>query len=220
MTLIQDPEFMEAVYKILVSIVIGSALGFEREMRRKAAGIRTITLLCVGSTLFTILSMQIGHPNSMDRVASNILTGVGFIGAGVIFKGEFSIDGITTATTIWIAAALGMAIGMDRFWLAGVTLALALLALTLLSYVEIWIARIRDRKYYTLLYKMEECNEGIIEEVFKSHRLQFKKIVAFRKDDVVEDKYEVTGSKENMLAMNQILLRLKTIQSFTVQSNA
>src|SRR5690242_15513119 len=98
--------------KVLIALLVGGLLGLEREYRHKAAGMRTLTLICLGSTLFTMLSAELGYPSSPDRVASNILTGVGFIGAGVIFKGDYTIDGITTAATIWIASALGIAIGM------------------------------------------------------------------------------------------------------------
>src|SRR5687767_13586231 len=96
--------------KILVSFFIGMMLGIEREFNNKSAGLRTIILITVGSTLFTIFSMHIGYRYAPERIASNIVMGVGFIGAGVIFKGNAGISGITTATTIWLSAALGMGI--------------------------------------------------------------------------------------------------------------
>src|SRR5262245_66333390 len=92
-------------WRILISFCIGTAIGIEREYRSKAAGLRTMIMICLGSTIFTELSMVIG--GTSDRIASNIITGIGFLGAGVIFKDGLSITGITTATTIWITAALG-----------------------------------------------------------------------------------------------------------------
>ncbi|WP_198405675.1 MgtC/SapB family protein [Chitinophaga caeni] len=214
-----DPLLIESVYKILFSLLTGAILGFERELRRKPAGIRTITLLCAGSALFTILSIQIGYPGNMDRVASNILTGVGFIGAGVIFKGEFSIDGITTATTIWIAAALGMAIGMDKYWLAGITLTSALVVLRVLQYVEDWITRTRERKMYTVMYKNEDMTEADILAIFQQFHLQHKKVATMRKESIVEEKYEISGPIKNMEAMNRSLMVNPLIHSFIVQVN-
>ena len=101
----------EDITKLLLAVVVGGIIGAEREVRSRAAGFRTIILICVGSTLFTMISMKIGGAANPDRIASNIITGIGFIGAGVIFHGQGHVSGITTAATIWIAAALGMSIG-------------------------------------------------------------------------------------------------------------
>ena len=103
----------ETALQLLFSFIIGTAIGIEREYRSKAAGLRTMIMICLGSTIFTELSMVIGN-GSEDRIASNIITGIGFLGAGVIFKDGLSISGITTATTIWITAALGMAVGAGQ----------------------------------------------------------------------------------------------------------
>jgi putative Mg2+ transporter-C (MgtC) family protein len=91
-----DEEF---AWRILISFLIGTAIGFEREYRSKAAGLRTMIMICLGSTMFTELSMIIS-PSSPDRIASTILTGIGFLGAGVIFKDGLNVTGLTTATTI------------------------------------------------------------------------------------------------------------------------
>lgn len=140
------------ILKVVVSCLAGALLGLEREFHHKAAGMRTLTLICVGSTLFTILSVEIGFPNSPDRVASNILTGVGFIGAGVIFKGAYSIDGITTAATIWIAAALGIAVGMSHYVLVAIALILVLMILQGLKLVEKKISGLSQKKVICISY--------------------------------------------------------------------
>src|SRR3954464_9304347 len=97
----------EDLLLIFLSIVVGLIVGAEREYKSKSAGLRTLMLVCVGSCTFTILSIKIGtaHP---DRLAANIITGIGFLGAGAIFKDENKINGVTTACTIWITASLGM----------------------------------------------------------------------------------------------------------------
>src|ERR1700760_4848757 len=96
----------ELIIRLFLSLLFGAVIGFEREYRSKAAGFRTITMITVGSTLFTINSYMLGAPGNPDRIASNIITGIGFIGAGVIFKDGFSVSGLTTASTIWASAAI------------------------------------------------------------------------------------------------------------------
>ncbi len=81
----------EIIWKIILSIIIGGLIGAEREYRSKSAGFRTLTLICVGATLFTVFSQLIGAPGNPDRIASNIVTGIGFVGAGVIFKSDFGV---------------------------------------------------------------------------------------------------------------------------------
>src|SRR4051812_40951933 len=100
----------EDIVKLLLAIVLGSIIGAEREYRTKSAGFRTIILVCVGSALFTIFSIRIGVGNP-DRIAANIITGIGFLGAGAIFRNKDHVTGITTATTIWMVAAIGMGVG-------------------------------------------------------------------------------------------------------------
>lgn len=106
--------------KATCALAAGLILGFERELKDKAAGLRTITLICLGCTLFTILSYKMGMGKTEDatRIASYVVSGIGFLGAGVIFKDAFSINGLTTASIIWLAAAIGMSIGFGQFFLA------------------------------------------------------------------------------------------------------
>ena len=105
----------EVALKLLTAVLVGGLIGIEREYSSKAAGFRSITLICIGSTLFTILSQHLGSNGNADRIAANIITGIGFIGAGVVFKDGFSVTGITTASSIWATAALGMAIGSGDY---------------------------------------------------------------------------------------------------------
>jgi putative Mg2+ transporter-C (MgtC) family protein len=124
---------------LLVALIFGAIIGAEREYKSKAAGFRTVILIMVGSTLFTIVSQLIGGD---DRVASNIVTGIGFLGAGSIFREGVNVKGMTTATTIWIAAAIGMTIGLGKFSLAFGSLVIVMLVL--LSFT--WIQRLIEKK--------------------------------------------------------------------------
>jgi putative Mg2+ transporter-C (MgtC) family protein len=119
----------------LVSIVLaaflGAGIGLERELSGKAAGLRTNLLICLGASVFTIISreMATGAEGSLTRIAAQIVTGVGFLGAGAIIQDRRGVHGLTTAATIWLVASIGMACGGQFYILAIVASAIAVLAL-------------------------------------------------------------------------------------------
>lgn len=116
------------LYKALLAVAAGIILGMERELKDKAAGLKTITVICLGSALFTILSYKLGADDGEStRIASYIVSGIGFIGAGVIFKDRLEVSGLTTAGIIWLSAAVGMAIGFGKFFIAATFIAAALI---------------------------------------------------------------------------------------------
>lgn len=119
---------------MIVSIICGGIIGFEREYRSKSAGFRTIILISLGSTIFTIVSVHgIGAD---DRISANIITGIGFIGAGVIFKDRISVRGLTTAAVIWTSAAIGMTAGIGYHALAFALTLTTLAVLLMVTSVE------------------------------------------------------------------------------------
>jgi putative Mg2+ transporter-C (MgtC) family protein len=126
-------------YRLLWASFLGAVIGLERSVRRRPAGMRTSVCVTVASALFTILSVQIargtGDP-STTRIASNIVQGIGFLGAGVILRERGSVVGLTTAAAVFGEASIGMAAGGGFFTVAGVAAALILFALVLLIYVE------------------------------------------------------------------------------------
>jgi len=111
---------MENIIKVILSIALGGIIGLEREIQDKPAGFRTNILICLGATLFTILSEAIGVHYRTDpgRIAAQIVTGVGFLGAGAILRDGMKITGLTTAATIWLVAAVGMAVGYGYYQLS------------------------------------------------------------------------------------------------------
>lgn len=126
--------YLEDVFKFLLAIVFGGLIGLEREIKGKPAGFRTNILICLGSTLYTILSIKIsGDPG---RIAAQVVTGIGFIGAGTIIQSKGTITGLTTAATIFVVASIGLALGSNQITLATIFTALVLTVLTLLSNVE------------------------------------------------------------------------------------
>jgi putative Mg2+ transporter-C (MgtC) family protein len=106
---------LEIIGRLALAALFGGLIGLERELRGYPAGIRTLALVTMGSLLFTDVSQLLGGD---DRVAAGIVTGIGFLGAGVIFREGYTVRGITTAATIWSAAAIGMAIGRELYLVA------------------------------------------------------------------------------------------------------
>ncbi|GGH01992.1 magnesium transporter [Parapedobacter pyrenivorans] len=122
------------ILKAVSALVAGILLGYERESKDKSAGLKTITIITVGSALFAILSQNYSGKGDSFSIAAGIISGIGFLGAGVIFKEGFTIYGLTTAGIIWVSAAIGMAIGFGEFYIAGlflfVTMAIVFLTQT------------------------------------------------------------------------------------------
>jgi putative Mg2+ transporter-C (MgtC) family protein len=121
----------EDLLSIIFAVIFGAVIGIEREFHGKAAGLRTNILICLGAAVFTIISEQMtaGTEGSVTRIAAQIVTGVGFLGAGAIIQDRGGVHGLTTAATIWLVASIGMACGARFYQLAVITTLLAILVL-------------------------------------------------------------------------------------------
>jgi putative Mg2+ transporter-C (MgtC) family protein len=124
---------IEMVLRLLLAAALGALIGYQRERAKKAAGVRTHTLICTGAALFTAASMYgFGIGADPARIAAGIVAGIGFIGAGVIFHRQGGIvEGLTTAATIWAVAAIGLAVGAGLYIISAVTTAIVLAILLL-----------------------------------------------------------------------------------------
>lgn len=146
---------IDMVVRLAVAAVAGMAIGIEREMREQAAGLRTHMLVAVGSCLFTLVSVygfvvfDPGTRTDPSRVAAQIVTGIGFLGAGAIIREGINVRGLTTAASLWIVAAIGTAVGLGMYWATGVTV--------LITIISLWALRpFRER----LRERAEEPGEG------------------------------------------------------------
>ncbi|HOG77970.1 MAG: MgtC/SapB family protein [Anaerolineaceae bacterium] len=128
----------EMLLRLTVSMVLGGAIGFERERDSQPAGLRTHMILVMGSCLAMILSINIGAENGTDpaRMAAQVISGIGFLGAGAILRSGFNVKGLTTATTVWTTAIIGLAVGYGYYWVGAFTTVLVLVVLTLVSIFE------------------------------------------------------------------------------------
>lgn len=120
------------ILQLLISVMLGAVLGWERERHGRSAGLRTHMLLCLGSTLFTIISVSFTRSGSdPTRIAAQIVSGIGFIGAGAILRQGSEVKGLTSATSLWTAAAIGMAVGVGGEFIGVAILATAIAFVTL-----------------------------------------------------------------------------------------
>ena len=144
---------LELIERIALAAFLGGLLGLEREWRNKSAGLRTNILIALGSAMFTLMSIQLarGSPADQTRIAAQIVTGIGFLGAGAIMRTGMDIQGLTTAATIWVNASIGIAVGGGAYRVAIISTAVTLVALVLLDPMERIIARRRPPETQTLV---------------------------------------------------------------------
>ena len=198
------------VYKALMAVAAGLILGLERELKDKAAGLKTITIITLGATLFSIISYKVGGADKGTNIAAYIVSGVGFLGAGVIFKDGFTVSGLTTAGIIWIAAAIGTSIGFGEFYMAIIFLVACLLVILVTPLInKLFVSKKQTRQ---LRFEIDRNNIAIKETIFKT--LQQQNI------GVEEKKIEL---KQNSLIIS-IELVLKDshaawLQNYLLQNN-
>lgn len=186
----------EMVVRLLLAALWGGIVGAEREYRSKAAGLRTMIMISVGACFFTMMSAAIGHSGSPDRIASNIVTGVGFLGAGVIFRGDSRVNGITTSAAIWAVAAIGMGIGAGYYLAAGSASILVILVLSTLPYLENKIYLLNQTKEYAIQTPFEDEQVLRYTHKLEALKLKFKIVRQQRIGDVQIVTWHVSGKAQ------------------------
>lgn len=209
-------ELWQFFLPVLVAAFVGGLIGIEREYRDKSAGFRTMILIAVGSALFMIMAQIIGDPQKeTGRIAAAIVTGVGFLGAGVIIKDGATIGGITTAATIWLVASLGMAAGAGEFPLVGAVTLLALIVLWLLPPFEHWLDRLHEFIEVKVTVKNTDAAEDDILDIFDECGVKIVHIRRSRLDKAERTIYvkaKMTPAKRQ--ALSEILVAEKGVIAF------
>ncbi|WP_313992826.1 MgtC/SapB family protein [uncultured Selenomonas sp.] len=135
----------EICLRLVLSCIMGGIIGYERQMRHKSAGLRTNMLVALGSCLIMLLSQSLydnveGKTNADPaRLAAQVVSGIGFLGAGAIMKEGLTVTGLTTAATLWVVAGVGIAVGAGFYFAAGVTTGVVFLILWNLSHLDAWV---------------------------------------------------------------------------------
>ncbi len=164
--------YAEDLLKIILAILAGGAIGLEREFRDKAAGFRTLIFISVGAALYTIFSIRIGSGGDPGRIAAALVTGVGFLGAGVIMKDGARVIGLTTAATIWFIAALGMGFGAGEYALTLAMTAIGLVVLWIFPAIEHRIDNIREEREYEIVFTFLPEKMAALDALFHAHQLR------------------------------------------------
>ena len=205
--------YPEEILKIGLAVLVGGLIGAEREFRYKAAGFRTIILICLGATLFTIISVRM-DPYNNSRITANIITGIGFLGAGAIMRGDGRIAGLTTATTIWISAALGMGIGAGEYVIVAVSTLTILVVLLIFPLLERVISSIRETRAYRVALPRKSPNLGAVERALRECSLHVYERRQMKTKDYVVYSLRTYGRPRNHELFVRKMLRDPEIREF------
>lgn len=207
------PFTEESLLRLLYVVIVGGLIGAEREYHSKNAGFRTMILICLGSFLFTTVSKEISGL-SPDRIASNIVTGIGFLGAGVIYKTDNRVNGITTAATIWAVAALGMGIADGLYYLVGACTVIVLAALLLLTLLERLIDKINQSHTYKIVSPYREDLLKEYEQHFRECKLKYKRIKRTKNGENITGIWVVHGPEKNHNEFTKRMLHHPSVKEF------
>ncbi len=195
--------------RMLLAAVLGGCIGLERELAGKPAGLRTNLLICVGAALFTELSIQLAvvhnaqltdvgrmAPADPGRIAAQIVTGIGFLGAGTILQSRGSIIGLTTAATIWVVAAIGMATGAQAYGVAIISTILVTIVLGLLGRLEESLTWRIGRKHYIVAMDADPETLRSVEALIVKAGLTIRTAAVERQPGRYEVQYDLQGARK------------------------
>jgi putative Mg2+ transporter-C (MgtC) family protein len=204
----------EDLIKIGVAVVVGGIIGAERERHKKAVGLRTLILISIGSAIFTIISIRIstnfgGEPS---RIAANIVSGIGFLGAGVILEERGRITGLTTAATTWLVAALGMAAGAGEYVLAGISTVVAVLVLMPLTRIEDFLEISNVQRIYEITTDVSWNKYKDLRDMFRDHKMVINSYKQEKREKLMVITFDVLGPMKKHDKIVQKLLSDKEIR--------
>lgn len=207
--------FTENLIKLGIAILVGGIIGAEREFRDKAAGFRTLILITVGSTLFTIFSASMDPGFTRTRIAANIVTGIGFLGAGAIIREHGRIGGLTTAATIWLSAALGMGIGAGEINFVLIATFAILVILLVFPRLEIWIDHIRESRTYRITVATSSVQAiDAIHQALESYGLQVYEHHQSKIGPTIVGTWHTIGAPKNHEKFVSTMLKDTQIEEF------
>jgi putative Mg2+ transporter-C (MgtC) family protein len=202
------------ILKLLLAIVLGGVIGVERQTREKPAGFRTNILICISSATMMILAQFFSSSGevgaSSSRVAAGVITGVGFLGAGTIIQSRGAIHGLTTASTIWAVAGLGLIIGGGYYVPAVIFTGLIVLTLVLFRRIEESFLRRAHRTYHLRIAARGDALEGLRKAAIET-RLRIENLHLKKDDDSVSLSFTVSGPEDREQHLHAALKELGEI---------
>ena len=203
----------EDLIKLIAAVIIGGVIGAERERHNKAAGLRTMILICMGSALFTIFSINMAGPEfEPTRIAAQIVSGIGFLGAGVILREGGRITGLTTAATIWLSAALGMGIGNGQYVLVTTAALVITIVLWIFPKFEERLSIPAEVRTYAITCHNSWNKFKQLKGLFKEYQLVINSYKQAKRGSDMVCTFEVYGSTKKHDRVVQKLLADKEVK--------
>ncbi|WP_286170036.1 MgtC/SapB family protein [Halocella sp. SP3-1] len=214
----------DVLINLILALVLSGLIGFERERHERPAGLRTHILVGVGATIIMMVSLsmhKIHSENDAGRIAAQVVSGVGFLGAGTIIKEGFSVKGLTTAASLWATAAIGLAIGANYYFLAIITTLVVIVTLYLLNSFDF---NISAKKYIILKCKVYANNDVLcnINEILQEHGARIEEMNVERSSEkkqelVIEFNLKISSKDKLITACNK-LLQLESVLEVNINS--
>ncbi len=189
--------FAQDLLSLFVALALGAAIGLERELSDKAAGLRTNILICLGSCLFAILSRNLAASMGTDitRIAAQIVSGIGFLGAGAIMREGEHVTGLTTAATIWVVAAIGVTVGFGLYSLGAATAVITLVVQAVFPHLDTMIDELRQRHTFRIASDLDDDGLEQIKTIFRNAEVKVLRRKLMKKSGLYYSEWYVSGPR-------------------------
>jgi putative Mg2+ transporter-C (MgtC) family protein len=213
-------ETIEVILKLVLAIALGGLIGLEREASQKPAGFRTNILVCVGSAMMMTMAALLvqakgGTADTLVRMAAGVITGVGFLGAGTIFQARGTVAGLTTASTLWLVAGLGLVIGAGYYLPALVFTALTITTLLLFRKIEASYLR-KSQFHYHMKAKARPYILSSLRKLALHHGVRLERLTMKQEGQSYLLAFSFSASEEKEQEFNQGLLELADIEELKI----
>ncbi len=210
-------SFDQDLLSLFVALTLGAFIGLERELSDKAAGLRTNILICVGSCLFAILSRTLATAAGTDvtRIAAQIVSGIGFLGAGAIMRDGEQVTGLTTAATIWVVAAIGVTVGFGFYALAAVTAVMTLVVQGVFPHLDTMIDELRQRHTFKITSDLDDEGLEAIKTIFRNADVKVLRRKLMKRANLYYSEWYVAGPRLEQKNVVRMLLDNKHVRELT-----
>ncbi|MEK7233489.1 MAG: MgtC/SapB family protein [Elusimicrobiota bacterium] len=210
-------SFGQDLPSLLVALILGAFIGLERELSDKAAGLRTNILICVGSCLFAILSRQLAVAAGTDvtRIAAQIVSGIGFLGAGAIMRDGEQVTGLTTAATIWVVAAIGVTVGFGFYGLAAAAAVMTLVVQGVFPHLDTLIDELRQRYTFKITSDLNDDGLEEIKTIFRTADVKVLRRKLMKRANLYYSEWYVAGPRLEQKNVVRMLLDNKHVRELT-----
>ena len=208
-----------ALLRLMMAVCLGGVIGWEREHTNRPAGLRTHILVCTGATLVMVLSeyMQVMHGGAIDltRLGSQVISGIGFLGAGTIIKEGFSVKGLTTAATLWVVSCIGLALGAGFY--SGAIIATFFIYFTLIIMKNVLIQHTNTRLICLKVENVDEVYRKVSDELKVFKCMIYSTEVTISESGKTKELRFVVSVPEKRESLDYLLLRIRTIEGVQAQ---